>query len=148
MLDVSKIQSGQLKLNKEEFDLDLLMNETLASFQMVNKTHLVYREGNFNHQHILADRQRIEQVLYNLLSNAVKYSPGEAKVIVCSKLSTESVTIKIRDFGMGIPPEELENIFERFYRTKGVTRHIAGFGLGLYICRDIIGRVPLLTAQE
>jgi signal transduction histidine kinase len=140
LLDVSKIQSGQLKLNKEKFDLDALLDETLSSFQMVNKTHVVNREGNFNHQFIHADKQRLEQVLFNLLSNAVKYSPGKTKVIVYSNLTPSSVVIEVKDFGMGIPKEELENIFERFYRTKDVTRHIAGFGLGLYICRDIISR--------
>jgi signal transduction histidine kinase len=140
LLDVSKIQSGQLKLNKEKFDLDALLDETLSSFQMVNNTHVVNREGNFNHQFIHADKQRLEQVLFNLLSNAVKYSPGKTKIIVYSNLTPSSVIIEVKDFGMGIPKEELENIFERFYRTKDVTRHIAGFGLGLYICRDIISR--------
>jgi signal transduction histidine kinase len=79
-------------------------------------------------------------VLTNLLSNAVKYSPGQNKVIVYSTKTNDEVIIKIRDFGMGVPKEEQEYIFERFYRTKDIPITITGFGLGLYICRDIIER--------
>jgi signal transduction histidine kinase len=88
----------------------------------------------------MADKQRIEQVLFNLLSNAVKYSPGEKKVIVSSTKTDGELVIKIRDFGIGVLKEEQLNIFERFYRSKDTSIHISGFGLGLYICMDIIKR--------
>ena len=70
----------------------------------------------------------------------LKYSPGEKKVIVYSEKTDEEIIIKIKDFGMGVPKAEQEYIFERFYRTKDVPVTITGFGLGLYICRDIIER--------
>jgi len=76
----------------------------------------------------------------NLLSNAIKYSPGENKVIVDSEKTDKELIIKIRDYGIGVPKEERSIIFERFYRTKGISVHISGFGLGLYISRDIINR--------
>ena len=140
LLDVSKIQSGQLKLNPHEFNINQLLNETIASIQMVSSTHELMRKGNFENENIVADKVRIEQVLTNLLSNAIKYSPGENKVIVAAKKKGNDVIVQIRDFGMGVPKEEQLNIFERFYRTKGTSETITGFGLGLYICRDIIAR--------
>ena len=140
LLDVSNIQSGQLKLGKEPFDIDQLLNDTIGAYQMISKTHTVTREDNFNHQVVTADRQRIEQVLLNLLSNAIKYSPGELRVIVYSIKKQDEIIIRIRDFGVGVAEGEQENIFDRFYRTKDVSKHIVGFGLGLYICRDIIQR--------
>lgn len=141
LLDVSKIQSGQLELNMKEFDMDQLLDETISAIQMVSGTHKIVWENNFNNNvTILADRQRIEQVLTNLLSNAIKYSPGERKVMVYSKKTETELIIKIRDFGLGIPKEERLNIFERFYRTKDLSMTITGFGLGLYICRDIVSR--------
>ncbi len=140
LLDVSKIQSGQLQLNISEFDISALVNETIASMQMISAEHEIIREDNAGSLIVSADRQRIEQVLINILSNAVKYSPGENKVIVTVRKAETDMIIKIRDYGIGIPEEELTDIFERFYRTKDSSVHISGFGLGLYICRDIILR--------
>ena len=140
LLDVSKIQTGQLELNLKEFNINCLLNETIAAVQMVSANHEITRTDHLHDIIILADRQRIEQVLVNLLSNAIKYSPGEKKVIVDSKISDKKLIVKVRDFGIGIPKEEQSNIFERFYRTKSISIHISGFGLGLYICRDIIKR--------
>ncbi|MEI9943648.1 MAG: ATP-binding protein [Chitinophagaceae bacterium] len=140
LLDVSKIQSGQLQFNMKEFDIDLLLDETIAATQMVTGSHSIVREDHLSNEIVSADRQRIEQVLTNLLSNAIKYSPGEKKVIVNSQKTDSELIIKIRDFGIGIPKEEHSNIFERFYRTKDISQTITGFGLGLYICRDIVKR--------
>lgn len=140
LLDVSKIESGQLQLENEEFDMSRLVDETIASAQMISTTHKIVRQGEIKEELICADRKRIEQVLINLLSNAVKYSPGEKEVIVNLQKKEKELIITIRDFGIGIPEEEHELIFDRFYRTKGSSVHISGFGLGLYICRDIIRR--------
>lgn len=140
LLDVSKIQSGQLQLNFQLFNIDELLDETISSFQLVSSTHQIIRKDRLDNEMIFADRQRIEQVLVNLLSNAIKYSPGESEVLVNAKKEDNQLIIKVRDFGIGVPPEEQANIFERFYRTKGLAIHISGFGLGLYICRDIINR--------
>lgn len=140
LLDVSKIQSGQLQLNLKEFNVDELINDSIASFQMVSTTHTIVRDGNLPDETIVGDRQRIEQVLINLLSNAIKYSPDEHKVIVSSREKDGMLEVQVRDFGIGIPEEEASEIFERFYRARDASIHISGFGLGLYICRDIITR--------
>lgn len=140
LLDVTNIQSGQLKLNKKEFSIDEFIDETIQAFQVISKTHEIIWEGDKTNATIFADRQRIEQVLINLLSNAIKYSPGEIKIIVYSSKTNNDLIIKVRDFGIGVPINEQSNIFERFYRTENATKSISGFGLGLYICRDIINR--------
>jgi len=140
LLDVSKIQSGQLQLDIKEFNIDELLDETISAAQMVSGTHQIERKDHPDNKMIYGDRQRIEQVLMNLLSNAIKYSPGENKVIVDSEKTDKELIIKIRDYGIGVPKEERSIIFERFYRTKGISVHISGFGLGLYISRDIINR--------
>jgi signal transduction histidine kinase len=140
LLDVSKIQSGQLELNIKDFDIDSLVEETIASFQMVSTSHEITREDHFNNEIIDGDRQRIEQVLINLLSNAIKYSPNGKKVIVYSQKNGAEIIITVRDYGIGVVKEEQSKIFERFYRTRDTSMNISGFGLGLYICRDIITR--------
>jgi signal transduction histidine kinase len=139
LLDVSKIQSGQLQLSMQQFDMDELLDETIASLQMVAPTHTITREDHKG-QMIYADREKIEQVLINLLSNAVKYSAPETNVAVSTQNNGSELIIKIRDQGIGIPEDELNEIFGRFYRTKNSSVHISGLGLGLYICRDIVLR--------
>jgi signal transduction histidine kinase len=140
LLDVSKIQRGQLKLEISEFNIDELVNETIAAFQMISTSHEIIRVDDFKSEIIVADKRRIEQVLTNLLSNAIKYSPNEKKVFVYCQKNPAEMIVKIRDFGIGVPKDEQSNIFERFYRSKGMSDSIVGFGLGLYICRDIIHR--------
>jgi len=140
LLDVSKIQSGQLKLTLRDFSMDNLIEETVSAMKMVSETHDIRIDGSFGNEIIVADRLRIEQVLTNLLSNAIKYSPGEKRVIVSCITTENDLVVKVRDFGMGIPKDEQASIFERFYRTRDMTITITGFGLGLYICRDIIAR--------
>lgn len=152
LLDVSKIQSGQLELTMNEFNIDALVNEAVSATQIISGTHEISREDNFNGEVVWGDRLRIEQVLANLLSNAIKYSPGEKKVIVSGSKTDTELIIKVRDFGIGIPKNEQSNIFERFYRTKDISITISGFGLGLYICRDIIkrhnGRIWVETEEK
>ena len=151
LLDVSKIQSGQLQLEMKEFNMHDLLRETVNAVQMVSAPRIIL-EDKLQNEIIYGDRQRIEQVLLNLLSNAIKYSPGENKVIIDSEKTDKELLIKIRDFGIGITKEEQTNIFERFYRSKNTSVHISGFGLGLYICRDIItrhyGKICVETADR
>jgi signal transduction histidine kinase len=140
LLDVSKIQSGQLKLTITRFYIDDVIDETIDAVKMVSASHKIIRKKSGNRLIVSADRQRIEQVLENLLSNAIKYSAGEQEVWVDTEVTKSAIIISVKDFGKGVPKEEHQNIFERFYRSKDSSVHISGFGLGLYICRDIINR--------
>jgi signal transduction histidine kinase len=141
LLDVSKINSGQLQLNMEEFNMDELVDESIDSIKAGMRTgHTINRGGSFNGLIVKGDRQRIEQVMVNLLSNAVKYSPPHSDIFVGSTLKDDQLVIEIKDVGNGIPEEDQSKIFERFYRARNTSVHISGFGLGLYICSDIIKR--------
>ncbi len=140
LLDVSKIQSGQLQLNLNPFNIEELLKETVDSFGLVASTHQLILHNELSGEMIYGDRHKIEQVLVNLLSNAVKYSPGQSRVLINSKKEDDYICIQVRDFGIGVAPEELSRIFDRFYRTEKMVKNISGFGLGLYICRNIIER--------
>jgi signal transduction histidine kinase len=81
----------------------------------------------------------MEQVLTNLMDNAIKYSPQGGRIAISGKKMDHQVKVTLKDDGLGIPPEELEHLFEKFYRVeKGHSRQIPGTGLGLYICKSIV----------
>jgi signal transduction histidine kinase len=140
LLDVSKIQAGQLQLNIKEFDIDKLIGECIHEVQIGTAVHNIIKEGGMVNSVIFADRNRIEQVILNLLSNAVKYSPKGGRIIVHAKRTESKIIVSVKDFGIGMPMSELEKIFDRFYRSKQKESGAAGFGLGLYICAQIIKR--------
>lgn len=140
LLDVSKIQSNQLYLNVTKFDVDNFIDDAIAEFQFVAGDHKILRSGAEINHTIDADRQRLEQVLTNLLSNAAKYSPDSKEIIVYTEKRDQELLVRVKDFGFGIAKEELNKVFERFYRTKTNSILISGFGLGLYICKDIVKR--------
>jgi signal transduction histidine kinase len=90
---------------------------------------------------LLGDRDRLGQVFTNLISNAIKYSPDAETVEMDLDTSPETVTIRVHDHGLGIPREQRDKIFERFYRAAGPKqRVIPGLGMGLYIVAEIIKR--------
>jgi two-component system phosphate regulon sensor histidine kinase PhoR len=88
---------------------------------------------------LCADKEQIKQVLFNLMTNAINYSPEGGKVTVTARGLGDFVEIKVSDTGVGIAPEELPKIFDKFYRVKHPkTRHITGTGLGLSIVKGIV----------
>ncbi len=139
LLDVSKIQTGQLQLDIHEFNLDMLINDCINEFQ-ITTSHPIVREGNLSQPMINADRNRIEQVIINLLSNAIKYSSKEKAVIVKTRNMDSKVLVSVTDFGVGLDESEQNKIFDRYYRSKEKNIGVSGFGLGLYICAQIIQR--------
>lgn len=140
LLDVSKINSGQLNLNIEAFNMDELIDESIAAMQTGQTRHIITRDGNLKGIILKGDSQRLEQVMVNLLSNAIKYSADGTNIIIHSKKNDTDIIVEVKDFGKGIPVDDLAKIFDRFYRSKNAPAHISGFGLGLYICSDIIKR--------
>ena len=87
---------------------------------------------------ILADEQRIGQVLLNLLSNAVKYSPQGGEIRISGEVRSEQVILCVQDQGPGIAPNDIPHIFDRFYRADKAQRNTKGAGLGLYLTRAIL----------
>lgn len=138
LLDVTKIQAGKLEYIWTEIDLDELVKNVAEMRQQGCSQHKIKVNGAIKRVNI-GDRIHLEQVLSNLITNAIKYSPQAKRVDIWKGCTKERILIKIRDYGIGIPPEEIEHIFERFYRAKTVkNKSIQGLGMGLYIAREII----------
>lgn len=138
LLDVSKINSGKILLNKTEFNFHEMLEESVKSIQ-----HTVKHQIIIEHQakvSFTGDRFRIEQVVYNFLTNAVKYSPQADKIIVKSDIIGNEIVVSIQDFGIGIEKENLPMIFDRYYRVDNTYMRYQGLGLGLFISADIIRR--------
>jgi len=140
LLDVSKVQVGRLDFEEEPVDLAALLQETVEILQPTSPTHtLIVRETT--HAMIMGDKDRLGQVLTNLISNAIKYSPQANQVDLSITTSNKTVTLRVRDYGVGIPKAQQKHIFDRFYRGR-VSRGKAfpGLGMGLYIARGIVRR--------
>ena len=140
LLDVSKIESGQLQLNERKLDLNELVDECIQDQQMSFTSHKIIRSGSTEASMVLGDKDRLEQVVINLISNAIKYSPDETRIHVETSNSNGFVTVSVTDFGIGILESEHKKIFGRFYRSREGNAVTSGFGLGLYICAQIIKR--------
>lgn len=140
LLDVTKIQNGKILLNKSDFNFDELVNEIITEQQM-STSHRIYLEAE-NIGNIYGDRHRISQVMSNLISNAIKYSPSSDKIQITTKLTEEGcVLFSVRDYGIGIPEDKKDKVFEQYYRVSGSKEHtFPGLGLGLYISSEIIKR--------
>lgn len=134
-LDISKIQAGKLELAKKAIDINRLVRETAENFQDKTEKHKIIVWGRTGKKP-RGDESRIEEVINNLLDNAVKYSPNANKVIVKISPGKDNVKVSVQDFGVGIPKEKQEHLFEKFYR--GEKEDAASLGMGLYICSQII----------
>jgi len=139
-LNISRLESGKMQIDKESFDLCQLVNETVDEMKLTATTHSI--TFNICDPVIIdADRDKISSVISNLLSNAVKYSPKGKLIDVNCTVTDKEVQVSVRDEGMGIKPHDLAQIFDRYYRVEtNHTRHISGFGIGLYLSAEIIKR--------
>ncbi|EFH85125.1 PAS domain-containing protein [Ktedonobacter racemifer] len=138
LLDVSRIQAGKLEYQQEPVDLDALLQEVTETLPQIYPSHRILVDGAV-HTSLIGDRDRLGQVFANLLCNAIKYSPGAETVEMDLSASDDMVTIRVRDHGLGIPREQRDKIFERFYRVAGPRQKaIPGLGMGLYIVSEIV----------
>lgn len=140
LLNVSRIETGQLPLDVTSFDLLAVVQDMVSALQYGNQSHRIELQSDCKSLMVTADQERIEQVITNLISNAVKYSPSADRVNVIVSQAGNNAVVSVQDFGMGINPEHHERIFSRFYRVDEMSAHISGLGLGLYISREIISR--------
>ncbi|MFY0650540.1 MAG: ATP-binding protein [Cyclobacteriaceae bacterium] len=143
LLTVSHMESGDITMQKENFDLGEMIYDVFDQFEdsLKNAGLTLYAScKRFEEVIVYADPRRIYQVLVNLISNAIKYSKGEGKVFVnVSDEDNPRVKISIEDNGIGIPPEHLNRVFERFYRVdKSRSKERGGTGLGLSIVKHIV----------
>jgi PAS domain S-box-containing protein len=141
LLDISKMETGRSFQQKTPLDLLVLAEKTVAlltnSAQAKNQTLILKAEPDL--PRVNADPEAMEEMLTNLISNAVKFTPGKGFIEVLLKPETEHLLIQVSDNGIGIAPDDLTRIFDRFYRVKNEkTRKIVGTGLGLPIVKKIV----------
>lgn len=138
MLDSTRFETGKMFMQYEEIDLSELIIKIVKKISIYAKSHNIIIEKIFKNKFVIADRERIEQVLVNLLSNAVKYSPDGEIITVSVVLKDKNIIVSVRDRGIGIPKSRQKLIFDRYYQVKSKSN--IGFGLGLYISKEIIKR--------
>ncbi len=140
LLDISKIDTGKIRLEKDAFNLKELILEIVEEFEHLSYSHeiIVKEEESMI---VYADRYRIGQVLINLFSNAIKYSPKSDKIVVTVAQQGDMAVVSVKDFGIGISREVQPKIFERFYQMNLKNgEKFSGLGLGLYISSEIVTR--------
>jgi signal transduction histidine kinase len=139
LLDMSRIEAGELRVEAEPIDLGPIIQETAAEFQVMTGEHqfLVYQPPSL--PEVMADPRRSRQVLRNLVENAVKYSPAGGVVTISAQTSRDTVLVSVADQGIGIQQKDLDHVFDRFYQVDNAsTRKVGGSGLGLAICKAIV----------
>ena len=137
LLDVTKINSGQIDLNIAAFYFSDALTNSIANVQLISGKHGILLENSITTLYT-GDQFRIEQVLINLLNNAIKYSPDADKVIIKAKIAAGHIIVQVQDFGIGIAKEDIDQLFQRFYRVSKTAMLYQGVGLGLYIASEII----------
>jgi PAS domain S-box-containing protein len=139
LLYASRIYAGGLKMDRTELDLAEVTRSVVRRFHARSPDLDISVRFPSGFPLVMADRERIEEVLLNLLDNAVKYSPRGQPIRVRGHVTDEDVIVSVSDSGQGVPVREQERIFERFQRVDNTTaRRTQGAGLGLYICRAIV----------
>lgn len=144
LVDVARVDSGKLTLRFErESDLAALCQQVVDEQIAASERDVTLELPKQQQIELELDPDRISQVLTNLIANALKFSPPEAAVLVTVALAGDEAVISVRDHGLGIPPEQLPHIFERFYQAPNITVQSGskiGLGLGLFISHEIVER--------
>lgn len=141
LLVLSRLDSGTGMLTPEWFSIEKAVRDVYAAIALEarNRGHVLNLEIEWKMPMIKGDRARIEQVLMNIISNAVKYTPDGGTIDIYGSRSGNSIIVKVEDSGIGIPLEDLNRVFDRFYRVdKARTRESGGTGLGLSIAKEIV----------
>jgi two-component system CheB/CheR fusion protein len=139
LLDVNKIQYGKLNYNITIFDFNKMVDDTIEDQRNASPDYMITKKGNIASE-ITGDRERLQQVVINMVSNAIKYSPEEKKIEVTMKEEKDELIFSVKDHGIGISKENLENIFKRYFRVEDQAMRFQGMGIGLYISNEIIKR--------
>jgi signal transduction histidine kinase len=142
LLDLSKIESGKIEVKTSHVSLGGLVHEVVETLRPVAAEKVIALEAAITEPSILvwADRDKINQVLMNLIGNAIKFTPAQGRVTVSAlRNGKESIQVSVSDTGPGVPPDEKEKIFDRFYQIAQVGgAKPKGTGLGLAICKALV----------
>jgi len=137
LLDMSRLESGSLRLTLEPCDIQDLFGITLERFGERNHERVVRTSLEDDLPLVQVDVALMVQVLVNLLENAAKYSPKESPIDLICRRANGTIEIQVGDRGAGVPAEDLQRIFDKFYRSRSV-RSVTGLGLGLSLSKGII----------
>jgi two-component system phosphate regulon sensor histidine kinase PhoR len=141
LLDISKLESGQMDVKQKPIRIKPLVAAILASLENQLSDKNITLIQQFNSETIPGDEDLLQEVIINLLDNAIKYTPAGGTVRIGTEQTKAGVSFYVEDTGIGIPKESLPRLFERFYRVdKGRSREMGGTGLGLAIVKHIIER--------
>jgi CheY-like chemotaxis protein len=139
ILDLSKVEAGRMDLYPEAFDLARLVDQAIAAVGSLAERKSIALWADAATGEVVADEGKLKQVLLNLLSNAIKFTPEGGRVGVEARHSDDGVAIVVADSGIGIPPEQLDRIFEEFHQVDGSAgRRAGGTGLGLALTKRFI----------
>lgn len=139
LLDISRIESGQgFVLSRSETAISLLVQEVITVFQEQESGHSYALQLQDTATTLDIDKDKIRQVLENILSNAVKYSPDGGRILVEGNAAEHSYVLAISDKGIGMTPDQMAHIYDKFYRADNSDTAIGGTGLGMGIARYII----------
>jgi PAS domain S-box-containing protein len=141
LLIAGRLESGMMKLEREPMDLLPVLEESIRAVKPIAGKRRVSLQlhAPAGEVFIVGDKSGLEQVFINLINNAAKFSPAGAVVETHLTSADEEVTVVISDHGLGIPPEAIPHLFERFYRARNVSiAEIPGSGIGLYIVKSIV----------
>lgn len=138
LLDVTRFARAQFELTRKHMDLRPVLTDIVARYEMLTPNYHVVLRLDDEPLEGVWDQERLEQVLNNLISNAIKYSEPHTTVTVMARKERSELVVSVQDQGMGIPPEEQGQLFERFYRGSVDGKTVKGLGLGLYVTRRIV----------
>jgi two-component system phosphate regulon sensor histidine kinase PhoR len=145
ILNISRIESGLIKVHKKPVSLSILIEQQMSMIEKfaAEKNITVTRQTPIIFDQVYADKDMLSQVIVNLLSNAVKYTPSGGSVRIGAEVDEAArlVKVTVTDTGVGIPPEEIEHLFGKFYRVAANNKHAKGTGLGLNLVKQIVEKV-------
>ncbi|NMD32231.1 MAG: histidine kinase, partial [Chloroflexi bacterium] len=137
LLDATRLQAGGMALRRTDLALPVLCHRLADRFQVQTSRHRIVVDFPPDFPVILADEQRLEQVISNLISNALKYA-ADGEIRISGQVRPEIVIVCVMDEGPGIAPEDIPHVFDRFYRAPDMAKQTKGAGLGLYLARSIV----------
>ncbi len=137
LLDVTKINSGEIDLNLSEFFFTDILTQSIDTIQQISTQHKIVLENSVD-IFFTGDQFRLERVIINLINNAIKYSPDATEVKVSAFVADGQITVCVTDAGIGIAKEDISQLFKRFFRVTKIAKQFHGVGLGLYIAAEII----------
>jgi signal transduction histidine kinase len=137
LLDVTKINTGDIDLNLSEFFFTDILTQSIETVQQISPQHTIILENSVDIFYT-GDQFRLERVIINLLNNAIKYSPDATQVKVNAFVKGGQITVCVIDSGIGIAKEDITQLFKRFFRVSKIAKQFHGVGLGLYIAAEIV----------